>query len=263
MKSKGKFLKEDRKCFKCGEPGHLAANCKKSGPTPASAKSEGSKPKAPGWSGFLGSLARQVPAPSSSSVESVPPPPSPFNASGLAAGKSAPKFVGPEPDLQEAEFLILTSSVNSEGEPGLADHTCSRTSSNSTDNLIPMNCNSDTQHTAKSSCGLKTGTEHCTHATVRTFGPWVEATSCWLVIAAAQGLVDTGAQTAVIGMRNLQRWMLCLVLGFGYKPLFRPMLRNAGANGVGGQQKAFALCEIPIGFCGIEYFIVIEMALMA
>ena len=92
------------------------------------------------------------------------------------------------------------------------------------------------------------------------FGPWVEANSCWLVIAAAQGLVDTGAQTAVIGMRNFQRWMICLVLGFGYKPLFRPMPRNAGANGVGGQQKALALCEVPIGFCGIngiEYFIVI------
>ena len=197
MKSKGKFLKEDRKCFKCGEPGHIAANCKKGGPTPAPGKSEGNKPKAPGWVGFLGSVARHSPTPVS---PSVPPPPPPFNANGLAAGTTASTFVGPVPDFQEAEYLILTSCVNSEGEPCLADHTCSRTSHNSTDNLIPMNCESDTQHTAKSSCGLKSGTEHCTHATVRTFGPWAEATSCWLVISAGQGLVDTGAQTAVINI---------------------------------------------------------------
>ena len=84
---------------------------------------------------------------------------------------------------------------------------------------------------------------------------------CWLVTRASHGLVDTGAETAVIGLHNFQRWMVCLTLGFGLKCYYWPLPPGACAGGVGGKSRVLAMADVPIGIAGtngLERWLVLD-----
>ena len=71
-----------------------------------------------------------------------------------------------------------------------------------------------------------------------------------LIIRPTHAIVDTGAQSGVVGLYNWQRWMICLVYGYGLRPAFRPVPPNSSAHGVGGGSEVLILCDIPVGVAG-------------
>ena len=71
-----------------------------------------------------------------------------------------------------------------------------------------------------------------------------------LVTRPCHALVDTGAQEGVVGLWQMQRWMICLALLYRLQPRFieHPHIE---AGGIGGSAKVLAVCEMPAGIGGV------------
>ena len=62
-------------------------------------------------------------------------------------------------------------------------------------------------------------------------------------------LVDTGAQSGVVGLKCWQIWVAGLA-EHGLQPLFIEMPADLEAGGIGGGQKVLAICLMPMGIAG-------------
>ena len=65
-------------------------------------------------------------------------------------------------------------------------------------------------------------------------------------------LIDTGAQEATIDLWHYQRWVACLALRFGLQPVHLPIAEQCEAGGIGGSARIIGICEIPLGFGGLN-----------
>ena len=74
-----------------------------------------------------------------------------------------------------------------------------------------------------------------------------------LAVITGHALVDTGAQSGVIGLHYWQRWVAALAY-FGLQPLFQPVHPNMSAGGIGGGQDIVAVCTMPMGVAGAHGF---------
>ena len=72
-----------------------------------------------------------------------------------------------------------------------------------------------------------------------------------LVVRAAHALVDTGAQSGVIGIHYFRLWVGLLAKHYGLQPLFFPVPENQSAGGVGGRATIVAIAKMPIGIAGV------------
>ena len=72
-----------------------------------------------------------------------------------------------------------------------------------------------------------------------------------LVVQSAHALVDTGAQSGVIGVYYFRIWVGLLAKHYGLRPLFMPVPENQSAGGVGGRASIVAIAKMPIGIAGV------------
>ena len=73
---------------------------------------------------------------------------------------------------------------------------------------------------------------------------------CGLVTSPCHALVDTGAQDGVIGLWSWQRWVVCLALCCGLRPVYQQIAQDSQARGVGGPAKLLMLATMPTGIAG-------------
>ena len=71
-----------------------------------------------------------------------------------------------------------------------------------------------------------------------------------LVTMPCHALVDTGAQDGVIGLWSWQRWVVCLGLCQGLRPVYQPVARDCEAGGVGGSARPLMIAYMPTGIAG-------------
>ena len=72
-----------------------------------------------------------------------------------------------------------------------------------------------------------------------------------IAVSIGHALVDTGAQSGVVGLYYWTLWCETLLRDFGLRPLFKPVPESSSAGGVGGSSAILAICVMPMGIAGV------------